>query len=103
MPAKRFSLLRTALGTTVVLLALPLAGNLVSAEVHWSAADFFIAGCLFLSVSVGVLTIWRSLPQRKASHGLFYCSWYFLLFGRSCPLASLGHLLPDRNGMNWLK
>ena len=73
MPAKRFSLLRTALGTTVVLLALPLAGNLVSAEVHWSAADFFIAGCLFLSVSVGVLTIWRSLPQRKS------ITWIILL------------------------
>ncbi len=73
MPAKRFSLLRTALGTTVVILALPLAGNLVSAEVHWSAADFFIAGCLFLSVSVGVLTIWRSLPQRKS------ITWIILL------------------------
>ena len=66
MPAKRFSLFRTALGTTAVLLAIPLVGNLVSAEVHWSAVDFFIAGCLFLSVSAGVLTIWRSFPQRKS-------------------------------------
>jgi hypothetical protein len=79
MPAKRFSLFRTALGTTAVLLAIPLVGNLVSAEVHWSAVDFFIAGCLFLSVSAGVLTIWRSLPQRKSIPWIILLLLVFLI------------------------
>ena len=79
MPAKRFSVLRTALGTTAVLLAIPLVGNLVSTEVHWSAVDFFIAGCLFLSVSAGVLTIWRSLPQRKSIPWIILLLLVFLI------------------------
>ena len=79
MPAKRFSVLRTALGTTVVLLVIPLVGNLVSTEVHWSAVDFFIVGCLFLSVSAGVLTIWRSLPQRKSIPWIILLLLVFLI------------------------
>lgn len=79
MPAKRFSLLRTALGTTAVLLAIPLVGNLVSAEVDWSAFDFLIAGCLFLSVSAGVLTIWGSFPQRKSIPWIILLLLVFLI------------------------
>jgi len=87
MPAKHFSVLRTALGTTVVLLAIPLVGNLVSTEVHWSAVDFFIVGCLFLSVSAGVLTIWRSLPQRKSIPWIIFLLLVFLII---CTELSVG-------------
>lgn len=69
--------LRTLLwGGLAALLAAPLVGMQLSAEVNWTASDFAIAGGILLVFGLGVEAIFRLTPSWPARFG-----WGLILTG----------------------
>jgi hypothetical protein len=62
----------------VVLLCIPLLGNVFAKEVNWSASDFLIAGIL-LFVTAGLINLVRN-RIKKQSHKILICVFVLLVF-----------------------
>ncbi|MCT2562873.1 hypothetical protein [Chryseobacterium herbae] len=62
----------------LVLLCIPLVGNLTSNEVNWSASDFLIAGVLLSTVAI-LINLART-KIKKQSHRILICIFVLIVF-----------------------
>ncbi|WP_223608715.1 hypothetical protein [Chryseobacterium sp. OSA05B] len=62
----------------LVLLCIPLVGNLTSNEVNWSASDFLIAGVLLFSTAF-LINVVRS-KIKKQSQRILICVFVLIVF-----------------------
>ncbi|KFF21152.1 hypothetical protein [Chryseobacterium sp. JM1] len=62
----------------LVLLCIPLLGNLTSNEVNWSASDFLIGGVLLFSTAF-LINLVRT-KVKKQSHRILICVFVLIVF-----------------------
>lgn len=60
----------------LALLSIPLAGNLFSKEVNWSASDFLIAGALIFTAAFLINLVRNKI--KKQSHKVLICIFILL-------------------------
>lgn len=61
----------------LVLLCIPLMGNIISKEINWSASDFLIAGILLFSTAF-LINLVRS-KIKKQSHRILICVFVLII------------------------
>lgn len=62
----------------LVLLCIPLVGNIISKEINWSASDFLIAGILLFSTAF-LINLVRS-KIKKQSYRILICVFVLIVF-----------------------
>ncbi|MCT2408141.1 hypothetical protein NZD88_11370 [Chryseobacterium antibioticum] len=61
----------------LVLLCIPLVGNIISKEVNWSATDFLIAGVLLFSTTFLINLVRHKI--KKQSHRILICVFVLIV------------------------